>query len=234
VALEPTEEFRELLARQQIELEAGEGEKLGRFLALLLETNRQFNLTAVTDPARAWVRHVFDSLTLLPYLLAGGARRVCDVGSGGGLPGLPLAIVLPQVHFTLIEATGKKARFLESAIESLGLANAAVLGRRAEEAGRDEAHRERYDAALARALGPLGVLLEVTVPLVRVGGAVLAIKGQRAAAEVADARRALRLLHARVATVDATPTGAVVVIEKTARAPARYPRRPGEPRRDPL
>jgi 16S rRNA (guanine527-N7)-methyltransferase len=224
-----------MLDEQSIELEEGDEGRLGLYLAMLLEASGQFNLTAIRDPEEAWVRHVFDALTLLPYLLGAEVRLVVDVGPGGGVPGVPLAIALPAVRFTLLEATGKKARFLEQVASALDLANVQVVHGRAEEAGQDrKAHRERYDAAIGRAVGPLAVLAELTVPLVRVGGLVLAIKGRRAEAEIAEASGALRVLHCGVARCDRTPTGTVVVLEKNGPTPRIYPRRPGEPKRAPL
>lgn len=238
--IQPPATFAPAAAGLGIEFEPGDLDKLGRYLALLLETNKAFNLTAVTDPDEAWSRHILDSLTLIPLLaeLPEGAR-VIDVGSGGGLPGIPLAIVMPHLKFTLLEATGKKAAFLSSAIETLGLANATVAQDRAERAGQNPAHRERYDAAIARAVGPLAVLAELTIPLARAPyeggtGRALLIKGQKADEELAEAKQALYLLHTiHTGTID-TPTGRIVVLEKARKTPHAYPRRDGEPKRAPL
>lgn len=210
------------------------GDALAAYLARLLETNRAFNLTTVTDPEEAWTRHVLDSLSLVPALahLPAGARLV-DVGSGGGLPGLPLALARPDLAVTLVEATGKKARFLEETARALGLTGVTVVCERAETFGRG-AGRARFQAATSRALSQLSVLLELTVPLLEVGGHSLAIKGARAAEEIAEAARALALLHAEVVDTTRTPTGAIVRIVKRADTPARFPRRPGEPKRAPL
>lgn len=230
-------------------------ERLERYLGLLLATNEKFNLTAVTDPQEVWTRHVLDSLTLLPMLAsaepaegapagpAGKGKpaeptplRVIDIGSGGGLPGIPLAITYPTARFTLVDATGKKATFLREAVKTLGLANVRVLCARAEVLGQDRKapHREHYDVAMARAVGPMATLAEYLVPLVRQGGVALAIKGQKAAEEMEAAAEALGLLGAvHVETVE-TPTGRVVVLEKTIRTPWLYPRANGEPKRVPL
>lgn len=256
--LAPTQAFLEGAAALGIEFEAGDVERLGAYLALLLETNKRFNLTAVTDPDEAWVRHILDSLTLLPLLAEAqeeaqdrgeaGALRVIDVGSGGGLPGVPLAIVMPGVRFTLLETTGKKAAFLREAAAALGLGNVEVVQERAEVLGQDRGervdragrterehgHREAYDAAVARAVGPMAVIAELTVPLVKVGGRVLLIKGQKAAEELAAAKQALYLLHAQHAGTVETPTGRIVVLEKARPTPRAYPRRSGEPKRAPL
>ncbi len=228
-------EFLASCAELGVQLEPGDAERLGLFLALLLEANRSFNLTAVTDPAQAWRRHILDSLTLLPHLaeLPPGAR-VIDVGSGGGVPGMPLACVLPALSFTLLESTGKKAQFLEHTARALALRNLGVLNARAEVAGHDPAHRERYDVVLARAVGRLAVVAELCIPLCSPTGRVLLIKGQRSDEEAAEALQALRLLRAEhVGTVD-TPTGRIVVLAKSGRTPRAYPRPDGEPARRPL
>lgn len=247
--LPPAPGFADQAAALGIEFEAGDLERLGLYLALLLETNKQFNLTAITDPAEAWTRHILDSLTLIPLLAeAPEGGTVIDVGSGGGLPGLPLAITMPHLRFTLLEATGKKVAFLRDAAAALGLANVEVVqgraeelgqdrGRRVEAAGRTErehSRRESYDVAVARAVGPMAVIAELTVPLVKVGGQVLLIKGQRAEEELAEAKQALYLLHAHHAGTVDTPTGRVVVLEKARPTPRAYPRKSGEPKRAPL
>lgn len=217
-----------------IAFDPGDLERLGRYLALLIDTNTRFNLTRIVEPAEAWRRHVLDSLSLVPLIGGLEAGSVIDIGSGGGVPGLPLAAVLPDTRFTLLEATGKKARFLEEAVAALGLENTVVVNDRAETAGHDAAHRARYDAVLARAVGTLNVLLELTVPFAIEGGHVLAVKGARAEDEIVDARQALHVLHARVTETRRTATGTIVVVEKMRPTPRRYPRRPGEPKRTPL
>lgn len=233
--LRPSPEFERLCAEAALSLEPGEVEQLGRYLALLLETNRSHNLTAITDPGDAWIRHGFDSLTLLPVLAdLPDAARVIDVGSGGGLPGVPLAIALPRLRFTLLEATGKKAEFLRHVVRSLGLPNVEVAGVRAEAAGREPGRRDAYDAAIARAVGPMAVIAELTVPFVKPGGLIVLVKGERADQELADARRALHLLHTTHAGTIQTPTGRLVVLEKQRPTPKMYPRRDGEPKRAPL
>lgn len=233
----PPAGFAEQAAALGVEFEPGDTEQLGRYLAALIHANTLMNLTAVDDADAAWSRHVLDSLTLLPLLseLEAGAS-VIDVGSGGGLPGIPLAICLPHLRFTLLEATAKKAAFLSAVTAGLSLENTAVLTARAEEAGQDHhEHRERYDAAVARAVGPVSVIAEITIPFVKPEtGRVLLIKGQKADDELAEAKAALHLLHAHHAGTIDTPTGRIVVLEKPRKTPRAYPRAPGEPKRRPL
>lgn len=237
-----------------IEFEPGDVERLGRFLAMLLAANQRANLTSITDPDEAWRKHILDSLTLMPVLAElpeGG--KIIDVGTGGGLPGLPLAITMPHLKFTLLEATGKKVEFLTQAIAALGLANARALQGRAEELGQDrgqrdkaggrgEGHRERYDAAIARAVGPLSVLLELAVPLAKApdfetgepSGVLAFIKGEKAEAELLEAAEAIKQLRAVHEATIPTPTGRIVVMTKAGQTPRTYPRGDGEPKRAPI
>ena len=228
-------DFHRALQEQHLELEVGELDRLSRYLELLYEANENVNLTAVRDPQEAWNRHLLDSLSLLPLIRSVGACRVLDLGSGGGLPGILLAVTMPDIEFMLLEATGKKAAFLEDTSRQLGLDNVVVLDERAETVGEPGCvHRAGWDVVTARAVGAMNVLLELSIPLLVEGGVLLAIKGERAGAELEVAAEALRVLKCRVVERRRTPTGTIVVIEKTARTPADYPRRPGEPKRQPI
>lgn len=233
--LAPSSAFLEAIDRFGVALDPDELRGLGRFLALLVANNQRMNLTAIRDQDDQWMRHAFDALTLMSVLseLEPGAR-VVDVGSGSGVPALPLALVSSELEFTLIEATGKKASFLAQVAEALGLHRVQVVADRAETVGRDPEHRERSDVAIARAVAPMRVLAELCAPLVTVGGRCAFIKGARAEAELDEARRALAALHLEHLGTMTTPTGRIVLLEKTRRTGKRYPRRPGEPKRAPL
>ena len=178
---------------------------------------------------------VDDSLVLLPYLE--DAVSVVDVGSGAGLPGIPLKICRPDVAVTLVEADQAKAAFLVSAAAQLRLAGVEVVSRPAEEVGRDPRFRERFDLAVARALAPMPVLAELCLPLVRVGGRLLAQKTETE--DVAAAAHALETLGGSLeamqrAASGARASGTVVVVRKVSPTPEQYPRRAGHPRRKPL
>jgi 16S rRNA (guanine527-N7)-methyltransferase len=205
--------------------------------------NQRFNLTAITDREGVLVRHFLDSLSCLKALsrkeLEAGAR-VIDVGTGAGFPGLPLKMVCPGMRLTLLEATRKKVTFLESVVRVLALQGVEVIHGRAEELGRDPAHRERYDWALARAVAEMPALAEYLLPLVRVGGAALAQKGEGAAAEVHGADAAIVTLGGRVRQLvpvelrGLAETRYLVVVDKVVATPEKYPRRPGMPQKRPL
>ena len=178
---------------------------------------------------------IADSLVLADHL--GGSRRLVDVGSGGGLPGLPLKIVHPDLEVTLIEADQSKAAFLVQAAARLGLRGVEVVAMRAEDAGHDPRYRESFDVAVARALAPLPTLVELCLPLVRVGGRLLAQKTDRE--DAARAERAIDVLGGLLEPAVPAPSavresGIVVIVRKVRPTPAEYPRRPGVPARKPL
>ena len=243
-ALTPPLSFTARLREIGVELDQDETVRLARFLALMLWANRRLNLSGIKSPEDAWDRHIADALTLLAPLSGlasdverqrGSALRVIDIGSGGGVPGIPLAIALANAKFRLLESTRKKCVFLDWASGQLGLRNVKISCDRAERAGAPGADlRERFDAAVARAVGPLSVVSELTLPFIRVGGLALLVKGAKAGEELEDAKNAIGLLGAAHAGTLDTPTGRIVVLEKRAPTPRAYPRREGEPKRSPL
>lgn len=215
--------------------------------ALVLEWNERAGLTAIAGPEEMAHKHVLDSLSLLTLPWAADARTGVDVGSGGGFPGLVIALARPDLRLALVEASRKKAGFLQHAAAALGV-EAAVYHARAEDLGRGE-HRERYELGLARAAGPLAVSCEYVLPLVRVGGAYLAQAGPEDGAWLAAlgalepagppgaAWRVLGAALRQVARVD-LPEGAgqryLAVFQKVTPTPPGYPRRAGVPAKSPL
>ncbi|MEM7681484.1 MAG: 16S rRNA (guanine(527)-N(7))-methyltransferase RsmG [Planctomycetota bacterium] len=238
----PAPDFvREELDTLQIELTPDQLERLSDFLHIVLDTNRRMNLTAVRDPAQGWRRLIVDSLTVLPGLdeLPMDAK-VVDVGSGGGFPGIPVAVARPSLQLTLIEATRKKAEHLRRAADALELDNVVVINRRAEEVGRDPSHRQSHHAAISRAVGHLSPVLEYCMPLVKVGGRVLAMKGPSVERELdASVEALVQLGGGDLAVIDAYPESfsnglLIVSVMKERGTPGRYPRAPGVPRSQPL
>lgn len=211
--------------------------KIERLHDLLTAANRTTNLTRITEPGEFLIRHVLDSLSLLPFLPEGA--NLADVGSGPGFPAVPLAVVRPDLGITAIEATGKKCAFIESVRDELELANLRVLHRRAEEAGRDPELRESFGRVTGRALSALPVLLELTAPLLKPGGQLLAMKGANFQPELDAAAHAADELGLVYLGVDTPPVPAlaqsrILRFEKTARTPEKYPRRSGIPAKNPL
>ena len=208
--------------------------------AALVEWNARINLTAITAPDEIAVKHFLDSLTVAAVCDFSQPLHLIDVGTGAGFPGIPLNIVYPHLHVTLLEATGKKIIFLEHVIEILEQQNIQALKARAEEAGQMHGHRENYDLAVARAVARLPVLLEYMLPLVKVGGRCIAMKGKAARTEAADSTRALKMLGGKLIQIhDFRLPGIdeihhLVVVEKTEPTPIGFPRKPGVPSQKPL
>ncbi len=220
-----------------------------RYTEILLAANRRINLTALRDEETLIAKFHLDALSLPPVIaryagmgveeLLQQPWRAADVGSGGGAPAIPLAIAWPSLRMTLIESVAKKARFLAETGATLGL-NVTVVNARAEDVGRDPGHRQQYDLVTARAVAALPTLVELTLPLARVGGLIVLPKGPKAEEEAESAARAIALLGGDLAGVEQVrapeveETRMVVVIRKVHDTPANYPRRVGLPGRRPL
>lgn len=214
-------------------------DRLARYHALLTEWNARIDLTAVLEPEEMVDRHYLDSAAPLALGLIPQGARVIDVGTGAGLPGIPLCILRPDLRVTLLDAQRKRVTFLQAAIEALDLPAQAVH-MRAEDAARDEAHREAYEVAVSRAVAATPTLLELTLPFVRVGGRAIAWKGPGLQAELEQARRAAHLLGGALEGVlDAPVPGrdwqhVLLVCAKRQKTARQYPRRAGLPGKNPL
>jgi 16S rRNA (guanine527-N7)-methyltransferase len=215
----------------------------------LIAWNERVNLTRITDHDEVQIKHFLDSLSCMvtikkvwdiPARGIDTRIRAIDVGSGGGFPGVVLKIAYPALTLTLLEATGKKAEFLDVLIKRLRLTDVTVLNARAEQVGQDPDHRERYDLALARALAAMPTLAELTLPLVRDGGLVIAQKGEEPTAETESARNAIATLGGQVHEIVAVEVPGLasarhlVTLKKISPTPSKYPRRPGMPGKRPL
>lgn len=248
-----------MTAGDGLDVLAAEAERLGmaldsearrrfaQYLALLAEWSERAGLTTVVEAGEVQRRHFGEALDLLTVVRglpgvasAEGSIALADLGSGAGFPGLPMRIVEPRLRLTLVEAHGRRARFLELAAATLGLDDVRVVQARAEEAGRDSALRGAFDVVVARALAPLPVLVEYALPLLRLGGVLAAPKGSRVAEEVAAAAGAIEALSGTLEPVAVlplppdVPPQTVVLVRRTGPLDDRYPRRPGVPSRRPL
>lgn len=206
----------------------------------LLEWNQRFNLTAIRDVEGIRAKHFLDSLTTVRELKNPNPGKLIDVGSGAGFPGIPLKIAFPALKLTLVESVGKKANFCQHIVEKLALEKVEVLNSRAEDLGTDPRYREKYDWAVARAVAVLPVLAEYLLPLIRVGGGMLAQKGENAHMEVQSAEKAFKILGGSLRRVSQVTLPGVaderylVVIDKRSATPAQYPRRSGLAQKKPL
>jgi 16S rRNA (guanine527-N7)-methyltransferase len=211
-----------------------------RYESLLLEWNARFNLTAIRSPQEMRVKHFLDSLSCLLAMREASMERVIDVGTGAGFPGLPLKIVCPKMRLTLVESVGKKAEFCRQVIQTLQLEGVRVVQERAEVLGQSNEHRERYDWAVGRAVANMPVLAEYLLPLVKVGGRMMAMKGESGPAEAHSAEKSMRVLGGHLHQLIPVRLPGVaedrylVVIDKIAGTPKSYPRRVGVPAKQPI
>ena len=236
------EEFAAALREHNVELNAQQLAQYQQYYERLVAVNEHMNLTAITERDEVYLKHFYDSLTLAwayPELQTEELHMI-DVGAGAGFPSLPLKIAFPQLQITIIDALNKRINFLRDLVKELGLEGVTVEHARAEEFGNKTAPaREQYDVATARALARLNVLGELTLPFVKVGGVLLAMKGSAADEELAEAKKAIATLGAEIGDqIDVSlPNGdprSVIVIKKVKNTPKKYPRKPGDPVRKPL
>jgi 16S rRNA (guanine527-N7)-methyltransferase len=215
---------------------------LDTYAQRLLVENRRANLTGASDRFAIYRRHFGESLALLVALETAGIAfsPLIDIGTGAGFPGLPMKIASPDLDVTLVEATGKKVRFLEAIVSELGLDRVRVVQARAEELAREPDFREAFPLAVARTVAPLPVLLELTLPFLQVGGYLAAPKGSATPREISESENALSELGGVIVSANplelpfAGPTPTLVLVKKVAPTPDRYPRRVGIPNKRPL
>ncbi|HSL93713.1 MAG TPA: 16S rRNA (guanine(527)-N(7))-methyltransferase RsmG [Bacillota bacterium] len=233
------EELRHALSQEGVPLSEEQLKSLELYISLLAAATRRMNLTAIEDEAEMVRKHLLDSLLVVPHLPSRGS--LLDVGSGAGLPGIPLAVAVPGLRVTLLDSITKKVGFLKEAISGMSLGDRVkALSERAEKAGHFADMRESYDVVISRAVARLNVLSEYCLPFVRVGGRFLAMKGPAGEQEAAEAEEAIALLGGRIAGVHLwqLPGGgeqrSLVIIQKCKNTPIGYPRRDGLPAKNPL
>lgn len=202
------------------------------YYKLVIEANKSFNLTRITGEEDAARQHFSEAAILLKYYQPPQSAKIIDIGSGAGFPGIPLKIMRPDFDMTLLDSSEKKADFIKSAAEKITL-NVTAVSERAEEAGRG-AYRESFDTVLCRAVAPLNMLLELCVPLLRVGGIFAAWKGESYKAEIQDADNALDTFGCIIKASHVIGEGAIILIEKKEPTSEKYPRRFAKIKSQPL
>lgn len=221
-----------------IKLREEQIKKFYTYMNLLLEWNEKMNLTAITEPNEVILKHFIDSLTISKYIE--DDSTVIDMGTGAGFPGIPLKIVREDINITLVDSLNKRIKFLDEVIDKLDLQNIETVHARAEEFGRSVKYREKFDYATSRAVANLSTLAEYLIPLVKIKGKVISMKGSTVSEEIEMGKKAINVLGGKILKIDefSLPDSDIkrniIMIEKIKSTPNRYPRKAGTPAKDPI
>ncbi|WP_339060755.1 16S rRNA (guanine(527)-N(7))-methyltransferase RsmG [Tepidibacillus marianensis] len=233
------DELKKLLEPYQIECSEIQLQQFQLFYRLLLDWNEKMNLTAITEEREVMVKHFFDSVTPAFYFPL-NQQKIIDIGAGAGFPSIPLKICFPQIDLTLLDSLNKRIQFLKLVGEELGFTDYRCIHGRAEEIGQGIKYRESYDIGIARAVARLNILVELTLPFVKKGGNMIAMKGSNSNEELIEAKKAIQLLGAKVEHPQILELPyqygerAIILLHKVKNTPKLYPRKPGTPSRQPI
>ena len=234
------ETFYNLLAEQNLPLSDQQKKQFERYFELLVEWNEKINLTAITDKEEVYLKHFYDSIApILQGLIPNETIKLLDIGAGAGFPSLPMKILYPQLGVTIIDSLNKRINFLQLLAQELDLDGVHFYHGRAEDLAQDKNFRAQYDFVTARAVARMQVLSELTIPYLKVGGKLLALKASNAPEELLEAKNALNILFSKVEDnlSYALPNGDpryITVVEKKKETPNKYPRKAGMPNKRPL
>lgn len=233
-------QFKTALQKLNIDLTEMQEQQLESFYQDLIRVNQQFNLTAITEKDDVYLKHYYDSLTVLPFLPTKESSMV-DVGAGAGFPSIPIKIIKSNIEMTMVDSLKKRADFLNTVINDLQLSNISALHIRAEDFGQNPVNREKFDLAIGRAVASVSVLLEYLAPLVKVDGQIILMKGdwQRTEAELTAAEKALQILDCSLQsfekiTLPNNDQRSILIIKKNKQTNPNYPRKAGKPNKLPL
>lgn len=221
-----------------IELTDLQLEKFYTYMNILLEWNEKINLTAITEPTEIIKKHFIDSLTIKKHI--GDDTSVIDVGTGAGFPGIPLNIVSNTSNIVLLDALNKRLNFLNEVINKANLKNIKTIHFRAEEAGKNKEYREKFDIATSRAVAPLNILVEYLLPLVKIGGKCICMKGSNIEEELENSKKAISILGGKIETIEefylpgTDMVRNIIVINKISSTSAKFPRKAGTPGKEPI
>lgn len=230
--------FLKLANKININLTENQIEKFYQYMKILLEWNKKINLTAITDENEIILKHFVDSLTVLKYINEND--RIIDVGTGAGFPGIPIAIMMPNVKITLLDSLNKRINFLNEVIKELDLKNVETIHSRSEDCGKDILYREKYDISIARAVANLSTLSEYLLPFVKIGGKMICMKGSEIEEELKNAEYAIKelggefVLKDEFELPDSDIKRNIIIVKKVKYTPKIYPRKAGLPSKEPL
>lgn len=226
------------IIKEYMDIDNVSAEKFAVYMELLREWNEKINLTAITDEEGILVKHFFDSCSISEFV--DNNSKIIDIGTGAGFPGLPLKIVNDTLNLALVDSLNKRINFLNEVKNKLGLKNVETVHGRAEDVGIDNKYREKYDFAVSRAVAELRILVEYLLPLVKVGGKVIAMKGPNIDEEVENSKKAVKLLGGEIERIESFRLGntdnerTIIIIKKIKNTESKYPRKAGIPRKNPL
>lgn len=232
------EEIKNKLKKINIEIEDNDIEKFCQYMNLLLDWNKKINLTAIKEPKEIIIKHFVDSLTISKYIEEN--KKIVDIGTGAGFPGIPLAIIRKKNEFTLVDSLNKRIKFLDDVKEKIKLINIQNIHCRAEDFGNNVMYREKFDIAVSRAVANMSTLIEYLLPTVKVGGKIICMKGSKIEEELKNAEGAIKKLGGTIKEKEMLilPETDIkrnlIIIEKINPTPKAYPRRAGQPEKNPL
>lgn len=230
-----SKKIKKYLKEINIEIEEEKIKKLYKYMEMLIQRNKEMNLTAITEPNEIILKHFVDSATILKNIKS--TDKVVDVGSGAGFPGIPVKILNKNISFTLLDSLNKRIKFLDEVIYNLKLNAIEAVHSRAEDFAKES--REIFDVAVSRAVAPLNILLEYMLPLVKVGGICICMKGSNIG-EMKDCRKALEILGGEIEKIEELYLPGtdnkrnIIIVQKIKETPKKYPRKAGKPTREPI
>lgn len=231
--------LKERMGQYGMALSEKQSEQFDIYYKLLIEWNEKINLTAITAPDEVAVKHIIDSLSAWQETFNSAAKAI-DIGTGAGFPGIPLKIMHPKLHLTLLDSLAKRLNFLKEVLVQLNISDVELLHGRAEDIGRDKKYREKFDLVFSRAVAKMSVLSEYALPLVEINGCFIALKGKKYKEEAAEVKNALSILGGRLDKIKPVhlpgldDIRAVIYTKKIKKTPQLYPRKAGTPEKKPL